>query len=118
MHVPRGRWQRFGLTLISLLIAACAGEVMARLDDCLFAGMSLPTMLRYWQKWPAKFQPGIVLIYPSPQFYLDNESPRALTPRPELEDQSRPTRSRFLERLMDTAKQTELLKALRVRLTL
>jgi hypothetical protein len=217
MQVLRGKWRRFGLAMVCVLVGACAGELTARFDDWLFtdipilanpnrerdlilhdaygirgrpdgvykkwrlnsfgfrglqieraaaadaqrimvlgaseafglyeradhefpavlqkelhagdyknleivnasvAGMSLPTMLRYWQNWAFQFQPGIVLIYPSPQFYLDNESPRAQTPRPELEEQPRPVRSRFLERLQDTAKQTELLKALRVRLVL
>ncbi|MDP9202298.1 MAG: hypothetical protein M3P26_10275 [Gemmatimonadota bacterium] len=40
------------------------------------AGMSLTGQIRLWDKWVSRFQPDIVVIYPSPAFYLSNEAPR------------------------------------------
>ena len=39
------------------------------------AGMSLKTMLDYWENWASRFQPHVVLIYPTPIFYLRDEPP-------------------------------------------
>jgi hypothetical protein len=42
------------------------------------AGMSLAAMNSYWDNWGRQFQPHIVLIYPSPIFYLrdDDQAPK------------------------------------------
>lgn len=81
------------------------------------AGMTLPSLTAYWNHWAKDFHPDIVVIYPSPLFYLDNDPPQAATPRPNL-DRSPGFRSRFLERLIDTAKQSAFLKTIRGRLAL
>lgn len=39
-------------------------------------GMSLTGQVRLWDKWISRFRPDIVVIYPSPAFYLSNEAPR------------------------------------------
>lgn len=36
-------------------------------------GMELASMRRYWEEWASQFHPDLVLIYPTPHFYL-NES--------------------------------------------
>jgi hypothetical protein len=81
------------------------------------AGMTLPSLKDYWEHWAKDFHPDIVVIYPSPQFYLDNDPPKAATPRPERERLSG-FRSRLIERLIDTAKQSDILKAIRTRYVL
>lgn len=72
------------------------------------AGMTLPSLTAYWNKWAKEFEPDIVVVYPSPLFYLDDERPRPAKPDP---DRPGPGfRSRFLERLVDTAKQSDILR--------
>jgi hypothetical protein len=39
------------------------------------AGMSLKTMADYWENWASQFRPQIVLIYPTPIFYLRDDPP-------------------------------------------
>jgi hypothetical protein len=39
-------------------------------------GMSLTEQIRLWDKWVSRFQPDIVVIYPSPAFYLSDQAPR------------------------------------------
>lgn len=82
------------------------------------AGMSLPTLADYWEHWVKDFGADIVLIYPSPPFYLDDEPPKALAPEPEKEASSPPFQSRLWGRFRDSAKQSDLIKSLRVRFLL
>ena len=81
------------------------------------AGMALPTMTNYWNVWASRYHADVVMIYPSPHFYLDNKPPHAIAPQPEINEPA-PPRSRFGERLVDTFKQASILKAIRVRLLL
>lgn len=72
------------------------------------AGISLPTMTRYWDAWASRFRPAVVLIYPSPMLYLDDLPPgQSSGPGPE-EEKSLPERvrdaSRLLTRLQDLAR--------------
>jgi len=39
-------------------------------------GMSLTGQIGLWDKWVSRFQPDIVVIYPSPAFYLSDQAPR------------------------------------------
>lgn len=81
------------------------------------AGMTLPSIEAFWKNWAKEFKPDLVVIYPSPMFYLDNELPRPATPNPA--GQVAPGfRSRFFERLKDSAKQWTLLKEVRNRFVL
>ena len=50
------------------------------------AGISVKSMLPYWENWAARVQPQIVLIYPAPMFYLDDEPPQP--PRGDTADQA------------------------------
>ena len=62
------------------------------------AGMGLEGIIRYWENYGAAFAPDIVVVYPSPTFYLSNNDPtwpQILTkaqPAPDL-----PFRPRILE---------------------
>jgi hypothetical protein len=46
------------------------------------AGLGLPTMASYFKDFVAPFEPDLVVVYPSPSFYLEVEPPRPLRPRP------------------------------------
>ena len=83
------------------------------------AGMSLKSMLPYWERWASRYHPQVVLIYPSPLFYLDDEPPGAQSPEVPTE----PTpgwieRSRFAERLRDTMRQSALIRWVRLEILL
>ena len=43
-------------------------------------GMALGSMRSYWLHWVARFQPDVVLIYPSPLFYLAGAPPQSSAP--------------------------------------
>ena len=45
------------------------------------AGLGLPTMAVYFRDFVAPFSPDLVVIYPSPSFYLEVEPPQPLGPR-------------------------------------
>jgi hypothetical protein len=72
------------------------------------AGMGLPTMRGYYKTIVSPFEPDIVVLYPSPSFYLDTAEPRALGPssspgaptRPALRlaEKSRTLSKRFIPR--------------------
>ena len=77
------------------------------------AGMALPAMRSYWNRWVKQFRPSVVVIYPSPTFYLDQSSPRLWT-------SSAPPapvgmRSRMLDRLVRIAARNDTLRGLRAR---
>jgi hypothetical protein len=57
--------------------AQLAGLVQQRYEvvNVAMAGMTLPSMLAYWDHWASRFGAGKVLLYPSPLFYLDDEPP-------------------------------------------
>ena len=38
-------------------------------------GMTVRTLITYWKNWGSRFSPDIVVIYPTPAFYLANNSP-------------------------------------------
>lgn len=78
------------------------------------AGMTLPSLQAYWEHWVSGFGADLVLIYPSPQFYLDNAPPAAVTPHPDVFNRPIPVRSRLLGRFTDAVKQVEWIKRLRV----
>jgi hypothetical protein len=69
-------------------------------------GMSIRSMTRYWETWAGQFRPDVVVIYPSPAFYLNDSFSRA--PRPKGQPQaagheSAPgMRSRLVFRMKDT----------------
>ncbi len=77
------------------------------------AGISVKSMLPYWEKWAARVHPQIVLIYPAPMFYLDDEPPRP--PRGDAPDEASglTSRSRFAGRIWDTLRRAEWLRWVR-----
>lgn len=68
-------------------------------------GMTLGSMISYWEQWVAQFRPHVVLVYPTPHFYLhdtpskppttDTSAPRSSS------DGNKPFASRFVSRLRD-----------------
>jgi hypothetical protein len=79
------------------------------------AGMNLLPMRDYWNHWANQFHSNLVLIYPPTQFYLDDEAPRAIAPRPASANDPIGFRSRFGGRVLDSIKQLDILKTLRAR---
>lgn len=74
-------------------------------------GMSLPSMTLYWQHRLSALRPEAVLIYPSPFFYLADESPAS---RPAAAvagaHPGAALRSRFLDRLRGTLHKPDFLQ--------
>lgn len=69
-------------------------------------GMELASMRRYWESWASRFHPNLVIIYPSPHFYLNEGVTRRAVGQPppisELEAKDATDRgfsSRFVLRL-------------------
>jgi lysophospholipase L1-like esterase len=76
------------------------------------AGISVRSMVPYWRKWLARLRPDVVVIYPSPLFYVDDEPPKEPPETPPVA--GRPgLRSRFGERIFDTLRRFTLLRWLR-----
>lgn len=81
------------------------------------AGMTLPSMTRYWENWASRIKPDVVVLYPSSHFYLDAEPPRPpplLMNAAPLPLDAMP--SRFAERMKDQLKQIPILRAARARI--
>jgi lysophospholipase L1-like esterase len=84
------------------------------------AGMTLSSMRPYWRTWASPFHPTVVLIYPSPLLYLDDELPGKWTVAPSDPEAERAPRfeSRFLGRVRDDLRRNAWLRRQRVRLLL
>jgi lysophospholipase L1-like esterase len=59
------------------------------------AGISLGSMLPYWENWASKFHGQRVLLYSSPMFYLDEEPPAPKDPRVTCPESSKGVEFRF-----------------------
>ncbi len=94
------------------------GRDNVEIVNAAMAGISVKSMTPYWNRWVAKTRPDFVVIYPSPLFYLDDELPRGSTETPDSEPTETRIRSRFLERLTDNVRQSDLVRQLRVRFVL
>src|SRR5262245_49235229 len=94
------------------------GRSDVEIVNAAMAGMALPTLKVYWNNWASAFRPSFVLLYPSAHFYLDNERPRASPVHATTDGPAVGLRvtSRFVERIVDKAKQMPLLRTLRSQL--
>ncbi|HEX4561864.1 MAG TPA: hypothetical protein VH113_08555, partial [Gemmatimonadales bacterium] len=45
-------------------------------------GITGPNLIRFWNLWASRFRPSIVIVYPTPKFYLDDPAPSPLSPQP------------------------------------
>ncbi|MFO0865100.1 MAG: hypothetical protein U0744_10695 [Gemmataceae bacterium] len=80
------------------------------------AGMSLASMKSYWERWASRAEPNVVLIYPSPMFYLNTDmptAPAADAPAPEDPPISLPEHVRMWPRIQDVIRQSEWLRPMR-----
>lgn len=65
-------------------------------------GLTGPNLIRFWLYWASAFRPDVVIIYPTPNFYLDDSPPRPLRPaHPEGQTDPRHFRSRFIDHIHD-----------------
>jgi len=78
------------------------------------AGISVKSMLPYWEKWGSRFQPRLVLIYPSPIFYLDDEPPKPPRLDAPTEGPGLTSQSRFAGRVWETLRRTEWVRWVRL----
>jgi hypothetical protein len=67
------------------------------------AGISLKSMVPYWDNWVSRHHGGPVLLYPSPQFYLDSEPPQLPKNPLDMQDRWRLAdyRPRIVHRVVD-----------------
>src|SRR5206468_4128794 len=99
--------------------AAQLAEKLRRLNphteviNAAMAGISVKSMLPYWEKWASRLQPRVVLIYPSPIFYLDDEPPAP--PRLDVPEEAPGliSRLRFAQRVYETLRRTEWVRWVR-----
>jgi hypothetical protein len=83
-------------------------------------GMQLASMRAYWTHWVARLNPDVVLIYPSPLFYLESSEPVPPTASPKPTrpvaaagsrqapgELTHPFESRFIKRLRGMASSAE-----------
>jgi len=95
------------------------GETQVEVFNAAVAGMALPTLTTYWTNWVSKFHPAVAFIYPSPQFYLDEDVPAHAAPdKRQLQDQKPGFQSRFLSRLLTIMSKDPWLRYLRARWTI
>jgi hypothetical protein len=68
-------------------------------------GMTVKTMVHYWEAWCARFRPSIVVVYPSPLFYLSESPPPRTAPKimatPSPQSEATPIGSRLLFQMRD-----------------
>lgn len=91
-------------------------EGIAKIEvvNAAMAGLTVHSQLPYWERWAAQFRPQVVLLYPSPLFYLDDEPPHRW-PRPSSPAQQGPAwASRFGDRLRDRVRRIGPLRKLRL----
>lgn len=43
-------------------------------------GITGPNLIRFWEHWAIRFHPAVVVVYPTPKFYLDEPAPSPLKP--------------------------------------
>jgi hypothetical protein len=80
-------------------------------------GMTVRTMAPFWDAWASTFQPQVVVVYPSPLFYLqDAIVPRPVAPAAPPPQPARPSRpiadlqSRFVARLFDALEMPDVIQ--------
>jgi lysophospholipase L1-like esterase len=59
----------------SVLQQKLAGKGCVEVVNAAVIGMQLGSMRSYWTNWVAKIQPDVVVVYPSPLFYLASSTP-------------------------------------------
>jgi len=59
-----------------------AGSVCVEVINASVVGMELASMRRYWEQWASQFRPDLVLIYPTPHFYLNESVTRRAVGQP------------------------------------
>jgi hypothetical protein len=81
------------------MCGAQSGDAIEVINGAL-PGMSLPSMVRHVESVVAPLHPDVIVLYPSPGFYLDVEAPRATT-RPAASDTSLPAANALQLRVTD-----------------
>jgi hypothetical protein len=85
----------------NLLAEKLAPRGCVEVVNAAIVGMGLGSMKPYWTHWVARLRPDVVLIYPSPEFYLANTAVQQVPASPPLPEPAvdHPFESRFINRL-------------------
>ncbi|HXI20921.1 MAG TPA: hypothetical protein VNH46_07550, partial [Gemmatimonadales bacterium] len=80
------------------------------------AGLSLPGVQELWENWASRFRPAVVVVYPSPAFYLSNRGPSAPAPvrSSSVIQDRRPWRPRLWQRAKDAFEFPEFIQRRRL----
>jgi len=65
------------------------------------AGLSLPGICQLWESWGVRFKPAVVVVYPTPAFYLAGSPPHRPGPQTTVSDAPRWPNPRLLDALTD-----------------
>jgi hypothetical protein len=85
-----------------------------------FPALDLRSIIRYYQFYMSKYRPDVVFIYPPIHFYLGEVAPRNIDRPRDIADNTAPQpvslleKSRFFERLKDTAEVPAIIQKRRV----
>ena len=86
----------------NLLANRLAARGCVEVVNAAVVGMTLSSMMPYWTHWVARLRPDVVLIYPSPEFYLGKTAARQMPASAAIEPGASGVHSfesRFLRRL-------------------
>jgi lysophospholipase L1-like esterase len=97
-------------------------KVLGRDDECYevinaaIAGLTLRGIIPLWNGWGARFRPDVVMVYPTPAFYLGERSPKSPGPPPATPRAAPPWwSSRMLDRARDRIEYPDIIQHYRVR---
>ncbi|HVH09641.1 MAG TPA: hypothetical protein VM736_07580 [Gemmatimonadales bacterium] len=110
-----GAYEADGQEYPSQLEDSLRGSGCVEVVNAAIAGISLRRLTHLWNTWVARFQPSVVLVYPSPTLYL-SENPPADPPAPRsaMEDDPPWWTPRLLERAHEVLHYPALIQRRRV----
>lgn len=77
-----GYFEKPGMEFPAQLQRRLANTGCFEVINAAVVGMELASMRRYWESWASRFRPEIVIIYPSPHFYLNESVTRRAVGQP------------------------------------
>lgn len=98
-----GLFESPGHEFPNLLAERLATRGCVEVVNAAVVGMTLGSMQPYWTHWLARLRPDVVLIYPSPEFYLWIPATQVALPPDPGAAVDHPFESRFIKRLRGVA---------------
>ena len=69
-----------GKNYTSQLADSLRGQGCYQVINAGIMGITGPNLIRFWTLWASHFRPALVIVYPTPKFYLDDPAPSPLQP--------------------------------------